>query len=80
MLTMLFPANRSLEDMDAYYRTNPPLIVTTDPDAISRKRPQKYIEREDQTIERSAANKGLRLRSSVDATHVEQIGEEETKN
>ncbi|KAJ5806896.1 sugar transporter [Penicillium riverlandense] len=73
-------ANRSLEDMDAYYRTNPALIVTTDPDAISRKRPQKYIEREGQTIERSAANKGLRLRSSVDAAHVEQIGEEETKN
>ncbi|KKY16585.1 putative mfs sugar [Diplodia seriata] len=32
-------ANRSLEDLDEYYRTNPSLIVIRDPDAISTKRP-----------------------------------------
>ena len=37
--------------MDAYYRENPPLIVIRDPDAISRKRPQKYIEHEAEVLE-----------------------------
>ncbi|OGM43809.1 hypothetical protein ABOM_007565 [Aspergillus bombycis] len=40
-------ANRSLEDIDAYYRSNPSLIVIKDPDAISVKPPLKYIEHED---------------------------------
>ena len=40
-------ANRTLEDIDAYYRSNPSLIVVKDPDAISVKRPLKYIEHED---------------------------------
>ncbi|GLA26509.1 hypothetical protein AnigIFM63326_003669 [Aspergillus niger] len=37
-------ANRTLEDLDAYYRSNPPLIVINDPDAISVKRPLKRPE------------------------------------
>ncbi|KAH8677842.1 putative MFS sugar transporter [Xylariales sp. PMI_506] len=37
-------ADRTLEDLDAYYRGNPSLIVTKDPDAICRSRPQKFIE------------------------------------
>lgn len=32
-------ANRSLEDLDEYYRTNPSLIVVKDPHAISTKMP-----------------------------------------
>ncbi|OMP81755.1 Sugar transporter STL1 [Diplodia seriata] len=32
-------ANRSLEDLDEYYRTDPSLIVIRDPNAISTKRP-----------------------------------------
>lgn len=51
-------ANRSLEDLDAYYRTNPSLIVTGDPDAICRNCPQRYIEREDE-FERTAIGKGV---------------------
>jgi MFS family permease len=40
----LFPetANRTLEDLDAYYRENPPLLVTTDKEATSVHRPQKF--------------------------------------
>lgn len=57
LLTIVI-ANRSLEDLDAYYRTNPSLIVTGDPDAICRKRPQKYIEREVEEFERTAIGKG----------------------
>ena len=37
--------------MDAYYRENPSLIVIRDRDAISRARPQKYIDREQETLQ-----------------------------
>ncbi|KAL2833272.1 general substrate transporter [Aspergillus cavernicola] len=47
-------ANRTLEDVDAYYRTNPPLIVIGDPDAISTKRPLRFVEREDGEIQKRA--------------------------
>ncbi|KAL4963229.1 sugar porter family MFS transporter [Aspergillus stella-maris] len=43
-------ANRTLEDIDTYYRTNPSLIVTGDPDAISTKRPLKYAQHEDEEV------------------------------
>lgn len=59
LLLTVIVANRSLEDLDAYYRTNPSLIVTGDPDAICRKRPQKYMEREDEEFERTAVGKGI---------------------
>ncbi|KAJ5511477.1 hypothetical protein N7453_003580 [Penicillium expansum] len=52
-------ASRGLEDLDAYYRTNPSLIVTGDPDAICRNCPQRYIEREDEEFERTAIGKGV---------------------
>lgn len=68
LLTVIV-ANRSLEDLDAYYRTNPSLIVTGDPDAICRKRPQKYIEREDEEFERTAVSKGVMPVEAAD--HVE---------
>lgn len=38
--------NRTLEDIDAYYRSNPSLIVVKEPHAISVKRPLNYIEHE----------------------------------
>ena len=49
-------ANRSLEDIDAYYRDNPSLIVAKDPDTISYRRPSKYIEKENIEIERAKAH------------------------
>ena len=55
--------------MDAYYRDSPALIVTTDPDAICRKRPQKYVEREDEVIRSTAENKGVL--SDVEVRYVE---------
>lgn len=65
-------ANRSLEDIDAYYRSNPSLIVVGDPDATSRGRPQKYIDHEDAEIEKTAANKGMA--QPVETEHVEWTG------
>lgn len=47
-------ANRTLEDLDAYYRSDPSLIVIRDPDAISRKRPLKYIEHENEEMQKNA--------------------------
>lgn len=55
--TNLCLANRSLEDIDAYYRSNSSVIVTHDVDAICSKRPQKYIDREDEELERTTAGK-----------------------
>ncbi|KAL4755148.1 hypothetical protein BDW72DRAFT_200185 [Aspergillus terricola var. indicus] len=54
VIYFLYPetANRTLEDIDSYYRSNPPLLVTRDPDAISAKRPLKYVQRENEEIQR----------------------------
>lgn len=70
MLTV--KANRTLEDVDAYYRTNPPLIVVRDPDAISTKRPLKYIQHEDEEIQRKAKDQDAR-KGEVHAGFVEHI-------
>ena len=40
--------------MDAYYRSNPPLIVAGDADAISTKRPLQFIYHEDEEVEKNA--------------------------
>ncbi|RAH63516.1 general substrate transporter [Aspergillus piperis CBS 112811] len=45
-------ANRTLEDLDSYYRSNPSLIVINDPDAVCVKRPQKYIQHEDNEMQK----------------------------
>ena len=70
-------ANRTLEDMDAYYRSNPSLIVTGDPDAICRKRPQKYIDHENEQITRTAAGKDVLSDSGADL--VEWTADPESK-
>lgn len=54
----LFPANRKLEDMDAYFRENPSVMVIRDNDAIVTKRPEKYIQREQEDIQREEAEDG----------------------
>ena len=61
-------ANRTLEDLDDYYRSDPPLIVTQDPDAICRKRPLKYIQREEDALERTTASKGLPSEQHIEWT------------
>ncbi|KAG6365801.1 hypothetical protein INS49_007412 [Diaporthe citri] len=56
IICLFYPetANRTLEDLDEYYRNNPPLIVIGDKDAITSKRPQKYSDHEEARIERVA--------------------------
>jgi hypothetical protein len=65
-------ANRTLEDVDAYYRSNPPLIVVGDPDAISTKRPLKFIQREDEEVQRRA-KEATATGFKADAASVEHI-------
>lgn len=53
----LYPetADRTLEDLDAYFRTNPPLLVFRDKDVIASKRPAAYIEAEEDNIRRASS-------------------------
>jgi hypothetical protein len=59
-------ANRTLEDLDAYYRSNPPLIVVNDPDAISAKRPLKYIEHEDEELQKNTKRSMMKAGAVVE--------------
>ena len=54
IIYFLYPetANRSLEDMDDYFRGNPSVVVTRERDAISQKRPERFVERERAALER----------------------------
>ncbi|KAK5070136.1 hypothetical protein LTR64_001973 [Lithohypha guttulata] len=47
-------ADRTLEDLDAYYRESPPLLVFRDKDVTSSKRPAKYVEAEQEEIRRAS--------------------------
>lgn len=53
----LYPetADRTLEDLDGYFRTNPPLLVFRDKDVISNKRPAAYIEAEEDNVRRASS-------------------------
>lgn len=53
----LYPetAGRTLEDLDEYYRTSPPLLVFRDKDAIISRRPEKYVEHEQEAIRRNSS-------------------------
>ncbi|KAF2816866.1 uncharacterized protein BDZ99DRAFT_564694 [Mytilinidion resinicola] len=46
----LYPetADRSLEDLDRFFAGNAPLFVWQDKDAIANKRPQAFVEREEE--------------------------------
>ncbi|KAK5957130.1 hypothetical protein OHC33_001499 [Knufia fluminis] len=48
-------AGRTLEDLDAYYRESPPLLVFRDKDVTSSKRPAKYIEAEEDNVRRASS-------------------------
>lgn len=73
---VVFLANRTLEDLEEYYRNNPPLIVIGDKDAIGTKRPQKYVDHEEAQVERVAHEDGVteaadKKTSRTEARHVE---------
>ncbi|KAF4970961.1 hypothetical protein FSARC_2064 [Fusarium sarcochroum] len=45
-------SNRKLEDMDAYFRENPSVIVIKDKDAIVARRPGKFVQQDEEDIRR----------------------------
>lgn len=55
-------AGRTLEDMDEYYRTNPPLLVFRDKEAISTKRPDRFRVIEEEGIMKNVYNKAAQER------------------
>lgn len=65
LIWLIYPetADRTLEDLDAHYRDNPPLLVIKDKDSTSRKRPTKYALMQRQDVEDAAAE--LRRRRSA---------------
>lgn len=48
-------ANRTLEDLDTYYRDSPPLLVFRDKDVTGTKRPAKFIEAEYENVRRASS-------------------------
>ncbi|KAL4863064.1 hypothetical protein BDV12DRAFT_177979 [Aspergillus spectabilis] len=58
-------SNRTLEDLDAYYRTNPSPIVIGDPDATSVKRPLKYIQHEDEELQKHGKGRALQVEDAA---------------
>ncbi|KAI9687689.1 MAG: hypothetical protein M1820_010377 [Bogoriella megaspora] len=48
-------AGRTLEDLDRYFRDNHNIIVCTDKDAISQKRPIAYVEHEREEVRRTSS-------------------------
>lgn len=51
-------SGRTLEDLDAYYRTKPSALVFRDKDATSSTRPEKYIENEQEQIRKNPTYAG----------------------
>lgn len=76
LIWLVYPetADRTLEDLDAYYRDDPPLLVFRDKNSTSRKRPAKYAEMQRADIETAAAE--LRKRAVVSEEAAEEHLEE----
>ncbi|GAB1209741.1 hypothetical protein APSETT445_008522 [Aspergillus pseudonomiae] len=67
-------ANRTLEDVDAYYRSNPPLIVAGDSDATSTKRPLRFIQHEDSEVQRRTKRTDSLSSKSDEFASAEHVG------
>lgn len=64
MVYFLYPetAGRSLEDIDDYYRNDPPLLVWRDKEAKRAGRPEKYSMKEEEEIRRNSSVNPATLR------------------
>ncbi|OQE01887.1 hypothetical protein PENSOL_c003G01894 [Penicillium solitum] len=59
-------AGRTLEDIDDYYRGNPPLLVCLDKEVISSKRPEKYRARDEHIMHAKEGETAQHLESVED--------------
>lgn len=71
----LYPetADRTLEDLDRYFRENHNVIVAGDPDAIASKRPLAYIEHEHSEIRRHSSVEGDGAGGAAAKYRIEQL-------
>ncbi|KAL4970933.1 sugar porter family MFS transporter [Aspergillus stella-maris] len=55
ILYLFYPetAGRTLEDIDEYYRSNPPLLVFRDKEATSLRRPERYRIKEEEVVRKN---------------------------
>ena len=77
VLYLVYPetSDHTLEDLDAFYRDDPPLIVVGHKDSTSRRRPAKYAEMQNRDIEEAARTTGVQ-RCEHDNTAIETIHNE----
>lgn len=61
-------SGRTLEDMDDYFRSNPPLLACLDKEAISSKRPEKYRQREQNHLHENKDGAEADLAQHVETT------------
>ncbi|KAL2870461.1 sugar porter family MFS transporter [Aspergillus lucknowensis] len=75
-------AGRTLEDMDEYYRANPPILVFRDKEAISRKRPERYRIKEEEVIKKNdfGATSQTPATEGAEKIDEEQVQHQETVN
>lgn len=67
-------AGRTLEDMDRFFREDPPLFVNFDKDACRKRRPEKYIEHEQHEVRRHSSVHSASAKTAA-ALHRESLSE-----
>lgn len=82
----LYPetADRSLEDVDRFFRENHEILVHKNPDATSSTRPEKYLQAEEAAVRRNSSiirhpdvDAVLQRRSVAEAANAEKAGDQE---
>ncbi|EYE93350.1 sugar porter family MFS transporter [Aspergillus ruber CBS 135680] len=66
-------ANRALEDIDMFFRENPSIFVYSNKEAISARRPARYVEMEQDLVQRTAEQTGEKIDAEEIKGTVEQM-------
>lgn len=68
-------ANRALEDIDLFFRENQGVFVHRNPEAISTKRPARYIEMEKELVDGAKKDMGVDGKDDMEVDSKKDIGE-----